>query len=201
MRLYKTDMHGLITRKDEHNVVRRFYDAEVEIAKFALDDILQALTELTIRATYEGMRRVNPYYTVTLPFVGTDFIKHYFRHHAEDILGPVPKETTYGLTYKVIRHPGIWIDIGCDIEEAKIHISLNATDDAKKIIQSRVIGEASKEIIGLTKEEIINKYNDSINSKDIRYYASYGKDKIRYRGFLFEVRFENDIVTKLYDKF
>ena len=44
MRLYKTDMHGLITRKDEHNVVRRFYDAEVEIAKFALDDILQALT-------------------------------------------------------------------------------------------------------------------------------------------------------------
>lgn len=201
MRLYKTDNNGLITRKDEFNVAYRFYDAEVEIAKFALDDILQALTELTIRATYEGMRRVNPYYTVTLPFVGTDFIKHYFRHHAEDILEPVPKETTYGLTYEVIRHPGIWIDVGCDIEDAKIYISLNATDDAKKIIQSRVIGEASKEIIGLTREEVINEYNDANNSKDIRYYASYGKDTIRYRGFWFEVRFENDIVMRLYDRF
>lgn len=201
MYFYDTDVNNLITRKDELELVRKFHKAEAEVAKFMLDDILQALTEVTIRPTYKGLLRVNPHYSRTMPFVGTHFIQLYLRDHAEGILKPVPEETRNGLVYKVTHNPWLQIGIGYDAEEAYMGISLMAVGDIKGIIKPRVIAEASKEIIGLTKKEVINRYNDPYDDKDIRYYALCGEEKIMYRGFHFDVRFKDDIVTALYDRF
>lgn len=104
-----------------------------------------------------------------IPYVGMHYVERYIDRYAGDILEEYERlgAKDVKVTYRLKCNHDIWFTVESESEYGKIHIGLIVNeDDAKKNLVRYVKLSAMQEVMGLTTEQVIEKYNGRFQGRE-----------------------------------